>query len=136
MAEQRSVSHDMCVYCHEIGLGVMGTDLFAHDFPDADNFGNVIVFQDTRNGKHNRVLSGESTSQYEYFQVLARSTSEEKARALLLPINTKLDNMLRKDIGGSHYLSIHAVQPIHFVGTDKNKCIICEVDYAVLRRRK
>jgi len=140
MSEQNSISEDLAKYCETQGIGHLGVLLFAHRFPNDENdkpTPNSIVFMDTTIGENHRVLSGQTTCQSEFACVYARTSTEKEGRDILGSIKTLLEESIKRVIlGNSFYMSVLSANPIHFVGTDKNKKVLSELRLTIMRRPK
>jgi len=133
-----SIAEDLMRYVETQGVGKQGKDVFAHDWPDFEKtkLSQCIMYIETSLGTPNRLLSGEVSCQKEYLSLFAKARSEKAARSLLFPHIEKLDSLHNVDIGDTTYMSVHAVVPIHYVGTDKNDMYVVEIAFAVLRKPK
>lgn len=130
-----SIAEDIARYCESKDIGELGLSLFAHDWPDNDNTHNseTILVVETTTGQLARLLSGQVSCTKEYFSLFAKGKSEKVSRELLYPYCSALESMQRVQIGKVWYMSVLALTPIHFVGTDKNDMCISEVIFSVLR---
>ena len=137
-SDMDSAAVEVMRFCEARGVGKVGIDLFAHDFPNDERTKNVacVVFIDSSQGRVNRLLSGAITSQREYVTITSRAASEQKSRELLFPIVREVEKMVRTAFGTSYYMTVMSLCPIHYKGKDKNDKEMSEVDFLILRRPK
>lgn len=133
-----SISAEFMRYVESKGHGKAGVDLFAHDWPNPDTIGQkeYFMFIDTSSGSIRQLLSGEVTCINEWCSVFSKAVSEKRARDMLKPVVSELLAIRRIDIGSSHYMSVHATAPVHFIGADRNNMLMCEIALEVLRHPK
>ena len=131
-----AVSQHLMEYCESKGLGRVGVDLFAHDWPDEEKSKSpkTVLFIDTSPGMMHGLLQGAVTCQTEYIVVQSRAKNEKESRAMLVPFANALHDVKKQIIGNVYYMNVQAVIPIHYVGTDKNNRYIQELIFQVMRR--
>lgn len=134
--DMNSCAKELMRYCEEKGLGKVGVDFFAHDFPnDTDTKSpNCVVFIDSSQGRVNRLLSGKITSQREYGTITSRAATVDASRMLLHPIVREVNKLVKMNYGTSYYMTVMSLCPVHYKGKDKNDKEMSEVDFLILRR--
>lgn len=135
--DMRSVSSQLMEYCEQKGLGKIGQDFFANDWPDEEKTKSPIsvLFVDTVPGVLHGTLKGDITCQSEFFVLQSRAKNEEESRKALVPIAEELHRLKKVLIEGLYYMNTQMLIPIHYVGTDKNNKAVSEVMFSVMRRK-
>jgi hypothetical protein len=131
-----AVSAQLMSYCESLGLGRVGVDLHAHDWPDEEKTKSpkTVLFIDTSPGILHGLIQGAVTCHTEYIAVQSRAKNEDESRKMLVPFANALHDVKKQIIGKVYYMNVQAVIPIHFVGTDKNNRYVQELIFKVMRR--